>query len=175
MSQLWDLFIAFFRTGLFGFGGGMATLPLIQEEIVERYQWLTMEEFTDAVALGNSLPGPIATKMAALVGYRIQGFLGMAVSLAGMVLPSTVLIIALVTLYLRYKNTAWLEGMMRGVRPVVVALIFQVTLMMGRTSLFSGGTVLLAIVAFVMVYVFNVHPVITILIGMAFGGVLLRG
>ncbi len=64
MKKYIDLFIAFMRCGIFGFGGGQATVPLIQEEVVENYKWLTMEEFIDAQALAQSLPGPVTTKMA---------------------------------------------------------------------------------------------------------------
>lgn len=174
MNQLTQIFLAFFRTGIFGFGGGMATLPLIQEEAVEHYHWLTMEEFTDSVAMSNSLPGPIATKMAALIGYKLHGVLGLIAGMVGIVLPSTVLVVALFGLYTRFKDQTWMIGMMRGVRPVVVVLILQVVLMMGRTSLTGGITVAIGAAAFVLVYFLNVHPAIIILAGLVFGGLFLR-
>jgi chromate transporter len=174
MNRLFQLFMAFFRTGMFGFGGGMATLPLIEEEVVERYHWLTIQEFTDSVAMSNSLPGPIATKMAALIGYKTMGPVGAVVGILGIVLPSTVMVIALITIYTKFKDQAWLKGMMRGVRPVIIALIFQVLIMLGRTSFNGVISVVIALSAFVMVYIFNFHPAVTIVLGMLFGIVFLR-
>ncbi len=172
--MLYQLFIAFFRTGLFGFGGGIASLPLIEKEVVEKYSWLTIEEFTDSVAFSNSLPGPITTKMAALVGYKAYGFPGMIASIIGIILPSTILVIILLSFYLKYKDEAWLKGMMRGVRPVVVILIFQVLLLMGKASFVNLTTVIIAFIAFIMVSVFNLHPAITIVLALVFGGIFLK-
>ena len=76
MSQLVDIFWAFLKSGTFGFGGGQATLPLIQEEVVDKTAWLTEEQFTDYVAMGNTLPGPIATKMSVIIGYDLAGIPG---------------------------------------------------------------------------------------------------
>ncbi len=174
MNTLFRLFMAFFRIGLFGFGGGQASIPLIEKEAVENYKWLSVEEFTDSVAFSNSLPGPIATKLAALIGYKSYGFFGMLVSIIGVVLPSAVLIILLLSLYQKYKTESWLQGMMKGVRPVVVVLIFQVVLLMGKTSFTNLATVIIAFAAILMVYVFNFHPAVTILLALIFGGFFLR-
>jgi chromate transport protein ChrA len=69
----WEIFMAFFIPGIVGYGGGPASIPLIHFEVVHRYGWLTVEEFGDVLALGNALPGPIATKMAGYIGYEIGG------------------------------------------------------------------------------------------------------
>lgn len=69
-----DLFISFLRTGLLGYGGGPSTIPLVHKEVVHQYKWMDDEEFGNVLALGNSLPGPIMTKMAGYIGYRIGGF-----------------------------------------------------------------------------------------------------
>ena len=72
----WQLFWAFFRVGIFGFGGGPAMIPLVRAEVVTRHHWLTDEEFADVLAIGNTLPGPIATKMPGYIGYRVGGVTG---------------------------------------------------------------------------------------------------
>ncbi len=174
MRLLYDIFIAFFRTGLFGFGGGQASIPLIQQEAVERYGWLTIEEFTDSIAFGNSLPGPIATKLSALIGYKTAGFPGLFVGLFGMILPSTVFVVVLGSVYIKYKDQSWLQGMMKGVRPVVVVLIFQVVVMMSKTSFGSVSAYIIAAFAIVLVYVLNVHPAITIVLALLYGGIFLK-
>ncbi|MBN2261235.1 MAG: chromate transporter [Clostridiales bacterium] len=174
MKVIYDIFIAFFRTGLFGFGGGLGSVPLIQQEAVERYHWLTIEEFIDANAFSNSLPGPIATKLSALIGYKVAGFPGMIAGLIGAILPSTVLVIVLMTFYLKYRDQSWLQGMMKAVRPVVVILIFQVVLLMSRSSFSSNSTYFIAAASVVLVYYLNVHPAAMIVLALIFGGIFLR-
>jgi chromate transporter len=121
--ELLTLFVAFARVGLFGFGGGPSMIPLVQVEVVEIHGWLTRTEFLDAFAFGNALPGPIATKLAGYVGYQVAGVAGAAVALLAITGPTIVAIIALASLYLRYKDRAFVQDFLYGVRPVVVALL----------------------------------------------------
>ena len=72
-----DIFMAFFRVGILGYGGGPSSIPLVHKEVVDKYKWMDTDEFGDVLALGNALPGPIATKMAGYIGYRVGGILGM--------------------------------------------------------------------------------------------------
>ena len=71
MKEVIALFYAFAKVGILGFGGGHSIIPLIQIEVVNNYKWLTIEEFTEALAMANSLPGPITTKMSIFTGYKI--------------------------------------------------------------------------------------------------------
>ena len=73
MSQNKNLMVGFARTGVTGYGGGPSTIPLIEYEAVQKYKWMTEDEFGDILALANTLPGPIATKMAAYIGYKVNG------------------------------------------------------------------------------------------------------
>jgi chromate transporter len=123
MIELWELFLSFARAGLFGFGGGPAMIPLIQVEVVDLRGWLSPEEFLDAFAFGNALPGPIATKLAGYVGYLVAGWPGAMSALAGTTLPTIVMMIALAQLYQRHRNHPWVQRFLWGVRPVVVALL----------------------------------------------------
>jgi chromate transporter len=173
MSNLLKLFIAFLKTGLFGFGGGQASVPLVQREIVENLGWMTMQEFTDAYALGNSLPGPITTKLAALIGYKTAGITGLVVATLGLILPSTIGIVILSTIYYKFKDSDWLSGMMVAVRPVVVMLIAGVVFSMAKTSFPNWHTYILGAAAFGLVFFTNVHPVFIILGAFAYGFVLL--
>ncbi|WP_207753405.1 chromate transporter [Sporosalibacterium faouarense] len=173
MSVYWKIFLAFLRPGLFGFGGGPAFLPLIQEEVVERYQWLSVQEFTDAIALANTLPGPLATKMATLVGFKVGGLLGSLIGLLAMLIPSTVAILLLAKVYLSFKDKPWMQGMMRGVRPVVVALIAYVVWTMSQKSFPNIQTGIIAAIAAVAIFFFNVHPIILIVAALTYGAIFL--
>ena len=166
----WDLFMAFLRPGIFGFGGGPSSIPLIQQEVVERYGWMTIEEFTDALAFGNMLPGPIATKMSALIGYHVQGIPGSIVAITATVGPSAIAAVLLISFYARFRNATWMDGMMRGVRPVVVILVAQVVYMMSRTSFPSIATYIIAALTIVGLAVFNLHPAILIVMALVYGG-----
>jgi len=123
MSLLFRIFMAFAKVGIFGYGGGPSMIPLIQEEVVDVNHWLTTEEFVDALAIGNALPGPIAVKMSAYVGYKMAGLLGAFTGLLGMIAPSTMLMLILAALFLHYKDHPKVQGTLKAVRPAVVALL----------------------------------------------------
>lgn len=169
-----DIFMAFLRPGTLTFGGGPSAIPLIQEEVVERYGWLTVQEFTDALALGNSLPGPIATKMSALIGYKVSGWLGALIGLVAMVAPTALAIIFLVNSYMKFKEAAWLKGMMTAVRPVVVVLVAQVVWIMGQKSFLSIHTTIIAGVAAIGLMVLKIHPALLIISALCYGGIFLK-
>ncbi len=169
MKVYLNLFLAFLRPGLFGFGGGPSAIPLIQEEVIDNFGWMTVEEYIDAVALGNSLPGPIATKLAALIGYKVGGILGSLVTLVAMVAPTAIAIMFLYQLYSKYKEAQWLKSMMIAVKPVVVILLLQTTLTMAQKSFPITITWIIGIIAGLGVFYFKLHPVILILSSMVFG------
>ena len=87
------LFFAFFTANILGYGGGPSSIPLMYDEIVKHYQWLDNSEFSNMLALGNALPGPIATKIAAFVGYDEYGWLGVIIALLATIAPSAILLI----------------------------------------------------------------------------------
>src|SRR5699024_5977616 len=82
---------AFLRIGLLGFGGGPSSIPLVKLEVVDKYKWMTNEEFQDVLAIANVLPGPIITKVAGYITYQLKGWLGVINSLVAMILPTAVL------------------------------------------------------------------------------------
>lgn len=169
MHQLWDLFIGFTRASNLGFGGGPAVIPLIQAETVDRYHWMSTQEFTDALAVSNALPGPIATKMAGYIGYKIAGWPGVFVSLLGAILPTLLAVVLLSGLLMKYSNSSHLKGMLKAVRPVVVVLVAETVLSMGQSSFSDISTWVIAVLSIVALYLFNIHPAIMIIVAMAFG------
>ena len=181
MTDIWALFWSFTKVGLFGFGGGPSMIPLIQQEVVDARHWLTKEEFLDAYAFGSTLPGPIATKMAGYVGYKVSGTLGAAAGLIGVTVPTVIAMIALGVLYLRYRDSSVISGFLKGVRPVVIALLALVVYEFAPSAfgappqwLANWAFWLLAVVAFVLAVRFNVHPAVLIVAGGALGITLFR-
>jgi chromate transporter len=132
MQLLFQLFVLFTRVALFSWGGGPASLALMQREVLMT-GWVTPEEFADAVAVSNALPGPIAPQVSAYVGYKIAGIPGALSATAGTVIPTTVLMLVMIALFFGVKNSPTVTAMLQAVRPVVVGLLAFVAFDMFRT------------------------------------------
>lgn len=151
LLQLW---VAFFKIGLFTLGGGYAMLALIQQEIV-RYGWMTPQEFVDVVGIAEVTPGPIAVNAATFVGFRSAHIQGALVATSAVVLPSLISVIIVSRFWEKYKNSKRVQFMFAGVRPVVVGLVGAAAVIVGLATfrhLGSGGarlwTALLCIITF---------------------------
>jgi chromate transporter len=175
-----EVFWAFTKSGLYGFGGGPSMIPVIQTEVVDVHRWLTKEEFLDAYALGNALPGPIATKLSGYVGYKVAGWPGAMAGMLGMALPTVIAMVLLAALYFRYKETAFVSSFMKGVRPVILALLVIVVWEFIPASLgkgFQWSNWLLWVLAAAALFLsirFHVHPALLIIGGGVLGLLLLR-
>ncbi|WP_047984221.1 chromate transporter [Ornithinibacillus californiensis] len=165
MKNQWNLFIAFFRVGIFGYGGGPSSIPLVHKEVVDKYKWMTDEEFGDLVALGNTLPGPIATKLAGYIGYRVAGIIGLINAVLATVLPTIILMIVLLTSLSSIKEFDWVKGMTAAVIPVVGVMLLVLTIQFFQKAVKGMGwltTVIMSIVIFGLLSLLNVHPGIII-------------
>jgi chromate transporter len=170
MKTLWDLFIAFFRASNFSFGGGPASIPLVQAEVVNKYKWLSNEEFADVLAIANSLPAPIATKLAGMIGYRVKGWLGALLAVLGVFLPTTLVVVFLGGLIAKYADAPALQAMLKGVRPVVAVLLAQTAIQMGKKAFSGKITWMFGIAAlFMMLFLPSIHPAFLVIASMALG------
>ena len=127
MTKQLNIFIAFLRSSLLGFGGGPASIPLVHKEVVGKFKWMSDDEFADILSIGNTLPGPIVTKMAGYIGYRVGGWLGMFNALIATILPTVVALIILLTALKQYRNLDFIEGMTNGVVPIVGVMMAVLT------------------------------------------------
>ena len=146
-----QLFLSFLQIGLFSFGGGYAAMPLIQEQVVTRYGWLSMAEFTDLITISQMTPGPIAVNSATFVGIRIAGVPGALVATFGCILPSCILVTAIARLYLKYRNMSVLQGVLGSLRPAVVAMIASAGISILQTAFWGGAAVSLSGISWLMV------------------------
>lgn len=161
--DLRQLFIAFFRAGMLGYGGGLSAIPLMHREVVVTYKWMDEEEFSDTLALANTLPGPINTKLSGYIGYRVAGIWGLFVSLAATVLPTALLMILLLTVLNSYKDKAWVQGMAQGVLPVAGVMIGVLAwdfIKLARRTMGLLLTVVFTIVSIVIMEMLGIHPAI---------------
>ncbi|MDL4862524.1 chromate transporter [Halomonas elongata] len=155
------LFMAFLRVGLFGFGGGPSMIPLVRREAVQRHAWLDDNDFADVLAIGNTLPGPIVTKMAGYIGYRVGGPLGAINAVVAVTVPLILAMISMLGLYARHGDQRWVQGMGQGVIPVVMVMMAQLTLdffAKSRASLGWLATTILGIAAGGLIYGLGLHP-----------------
>lgn len=130
---LWDIFILFTRVAMFSWGGGPASLALMQRETTQAFwlpphttkpqPWVTPAEFADAVAVGNALPGPIAPQVSAYVGYKLAGTPGAIAAAAGTVIPTTILMLVMVAFFFGIKDSPAISSMLKAVRPLIVGLL----------------------------------------------------
>jgi chromate transporter len=143
MLLLWQIFLLFTRVALFSWGGGPASLALMQRETTsarwtppgqtEPVPWVTPDEFADAVAIGNALPGPIAPQVSAYVGYKLAGIAGAITAAAGTVLPTTILMLVMIIYFFSIKDSPKIQAMLKAVRPVVVGLLLWTAFDMAGT------------------------------------------
>lgn len=141
MSVYIELFLAFLQIGAFSFGGGYAAMPLIQEQVVGKYGWLSLSDFTDLVTISQMTPGPIAVNAATFVGENIAGIPGAIVATFGCIFPSCIFVTILAHFYLKYRKMAMLQGILGSLRPAVVAMIFSAGLLILIPALFESGAV----------------------------------
>ena len=180
MGLLWEIFVLFTRVALFSWGGGPASLALMQRETTAA-GWVTPGEFADAVAVGNALPGPIAPQVSAYVGNMLAGLPGAVSAAAGTVIPTTILMLVMVIFFFGVKDSKTVKAMLTAVRPAVVGLLVWTAYDMARTVLGAGKTgwgtalaqgwdkLILVAVTFVLLTFTSINPVF-IVIGAALLG-----
>jgi chromate transporter len=134
-----SLFLSFFKIGLFGFGGGLAIFSLIQME-VERYGWMSQQEFVDIMAVSQVTPGPIGINCATYVGYTVGGFWGSVLATFAIVLPSLIIMLTICKLYFwlnkRFQGNPYFEQTLRMLRFTVIGLIASAALMLIKPTNF---------------------------------------
>lgn len=172
----WELFLAFFIPGIVGYGGGPSSIPLIQTEVVDRYGWLTVSEFGEILAVGNALPGPIATKMAGYIGFEVGGILGAVIALFATVAPSLIAMLLLLKLLLKHKESPKVKRMTAFIRPTIAILLVVLAYEFIENSWFDAGwfqTLLLTALGFILLERFKIHPALVIVGYLIYGGIFL--
>ena len=182
------LFWTFFKIGLFGFGGGYGMLSLIQNEVVEKQQWISNSEFTDIVAVSQMTPGPIGINSATYVGFkaienagmtRTQAVCGSLLASFSVMLPSFILMLLISAFFMRYKGHKSVQTVLKWLRPVVVGMLAAaVLLLLNEENLGAFSTanlqlyvsIGLFILAFIATYFWKIGPIKVILLAGLFGG-----
>ena len=136
MNIYLEAFSIFFKIGAFTIGGGYAMVPLIENEIVTKRNWIAKEDFIDLLAISQSAPGILAVNISIFIGYRLRGIRGSIITALGTILPSFLIILAIALFFHNFKDNTIVERIFKGIRPAVVALIAAPTFsMVGLLSL----------------------------------------
>ncbi|MBO6027008.1 MAG: chromate transporter [Bacteroidales bacterium] len=166
-----QLFWAFIKIGVLGFGGGYAMLSLIQHEVVDHYAWMTTTEFADMVAISQMTPGPISINMATYVGYTAGGFGGSLLASFALCLPSLVMVYLVMRLFMNKKSGALMGDLLKGLKPAIAGLIFAAGLSMMNLQNFPdfglgqyNVSVIICVLAFVASFFFKANPILLIVL-----------
>jgi len=167
-----ELIIGMGRTGILGYGGGPSVIPLIRHEAVTRYQWVDDDEFGEILAIANALPGPIAPKMGAYLGYKVKGWIGALVAVLAHILPTSVAMIALLGMLYALRDSKVVAGMIAAVRPVIFVMLgmmayeFAAKAWKGLGKGFAAGV---GLIAFLLLNTVELHPGIVVAMFLAYG------
>ena len=143
-------------------GGGFVMIPLLQKEFVEKYHWLTNQEFLDAIAVGQITPGPL-TVMNAFIGYKISGILGSILAMISSYLPSLIITTVVVKNYYTYKESSVVNASFKGIKPAVIGLLLAVALSLGKVALVDPITFGIAGASFILLSFTKIDPTFVII------------
>ena len=166
---LLELFFAFFRTGIFTFGGGLAMMPMLQKELIEKKHWLSEEDLIDYYAIGQSTPGIIAVNVATFVGYRQAGLIGAIIATLGIISPSIIIITILAGTINSISEYPRVQAALKGINVAVAALLTTVIIKFAKKTIKNVWNVLYMLLAFVCIFWFKVPSFIIIVAAILLG------
>ena len=165
MNIYLDLFLTFFKIGLFTFGGGLAMLPMLEKEVVNTKKWATYDQLMDYYAIGQCTPGIIAVNTATFVGYSQKKTLGAIVATAGVVTPSVIIIILIASLMTSFADQPIVQHALAGIRIAVCVLIAQAVIKMTKSGVRNWFGLILFVVIFLATYLDFLPVTVAIIIG----------
>lgn len=180
--MIWTLFLSFIQVGLFSVGGGYAAIPLIQDQIVNVHELMTLEQFSDLITIAEMTPGPISINSSTFVGMQLGGIWGVLICSIGCIIPSFIICLTLAHFYYKYRNFDGIQTVLVALRPAVVSLIASAGLSILTIGIFQDGIisvshiqsieVLLFAVCLYLLRKFHANP-ISIILGSGVVGTLL--
>ena len=152
------LFYEFFKIGLFAIGGGLVTVPFLFD-LTEVYPWFTAKDLADMIAISESTPGPLGVNMATYAGYKAAGFLGSIIATLGLVSPSVIIIMLISKLLKKFRNNIWVDSILSGICPAVIALILFAGWEVAKLAVFNWKTFLIFILFWLAIHFYKKSPI----------------
>ena len=172
LKQYLELYLTFVKIGAFTFGGGLAMMPIMQRELIEKRGWLTEEELIDYFAIGQSTPGIIAVNVATFVGYKRLGWFGGIIGTIGVVTPSWIIIMLLAGAISSVDKYPLAQKALKGINVAVAALLTSVIVKFSKKTIKSIWNVFFMLLAFTLIYFFKVQSVWIIIASLVTGSLL---
>lgn len=161
----WQLYVSFFKIGLFGFGGGYAMLSLIQNETVVKHEWLSEGAFADIVAISQVTPGPISINIATYLGYTVTDTIwGAVIATLAVCTPSVIIMLIISIIYDKLKDNHYVKQVMRSLAPIVVGLILSAFLILCTDSNFIDYKSYIIFIVALILSLYKMHPILLIAI-----------
>lgn len=160
----WKLFKTFFKIGLVTFGGGYAMIPMIKAYVVEKYRWVSQEEFLSLLAIAQSCPGVFAANISIFIGYKKMKTKGAICACLGTCLPSFLIILAIAMFFHQFESNRIVAAMFRGIRPAVVALIATPTFELAEEAHINRYNCWIPIVGALAIWLLGVNPIYIIIL-----------
>lgn len=173
VNMLFEMFLTFLKIGACTFGGGYAMIPIIQNEIAVKREWMDERDFIDALALAQGSPGPVAVNVGIYVGYKVKGVPGAIVATLGTVLPSFFIILIIAKFFYQYRGNLIIEKIFLGIRPAIVALILSAVYKLMKSIKLGYIGALISVFTVLIIVFLGVNPIYLIIAG-ALGTVIFK-
>lgn len=172
LFQLFDLYFSFAKIGTFTIGGGLAMMPMMQKELIEKRHWITEEDLIDYYAVGQSTPGIVAVNVATFVGFRQVGIIGGIFATLGMVTPSLVIIMILAKFINSISDYPIAQKALRGINVAVAALMTSVIVKFAKKTIKKFTNAIFMLISFSLVFFLKVPSFYIILVALIIGVIL---
>ena len=172
IKNLFNLYFSFAKIGTFTIGGGLAMMPMMQSELIEKRKWITDEELIDYYAVGQSTPGIVAVNVATFVGYKQMGIVGGIFATLGMVTPSLVIIMVLASLINSINDFPIIQKALKGINVAVAALLTSTIINFMKKTIKKFTNAIFMMISFLLVFVFKLPSFWIILFALLIGVVL---
>ena len=174
MKLLWDLYLTWFKMGLFTFGGGYAMLPMIQKEVIDKHHWATEEEIMNYYAIGQCTPGIIAVNTATFVGYYLKGVVGGVIATLGVISPSVIIITVIAALISNFMEIEMVKHALLGINVAVCALMIKSISGLWKKSIKNIGSFTVFAIALLLSVLTDISTVYLVMLSGILGVVLSR-
>lgn len=164
MNTYLQFFLLFFKIGIFTIGGGYAMIPLIEDALIRKRNWISREEFVDLMAVAQSAPGIFAVNIAIFIGYKLKGTKGSYACALGTILPSFLIMLLIALFFQSFKEYLLVENIFKGIRPGVVALIAAPTFTVAKSSKINRFNVWIPILGALLIWAWGFSPIYVIVL-----------
>lgn len=164
-----ELFISFFKVGLFTFGGGISMLPVIEREIVSNKKWASYDELLDYYAVSQATPGIIMVNVATFIGYKEKGILGGIISTLGVITPSLLIITLIATLIENFASISIVQSALKGIAAGISAIVISSIIKLAKSSIVDLVSVILCAIGFVIAYFTSISIIYAVVFGILAG------